>query len=420
MNTKFSLAFRYNSPLLISGLYVFLSILWIIFSDRAVALIAGGNLAVQSFLQTVKGMSFVVATGVMLFLLIRSRLNALQESESRYRTLFEAAGDGVMLLNPQGIVDCNQQTLNLFGYAEKKEIIGCHPLDLSPEMQDDGIKSSDLVEEKIHQVKSGELAVFEWKHTKKNGEEFYVSLSLSLVDAKAETMVSILRDITELKRAQQNLRRSLQEKETLLYELYHRTKNNMQVISAFLDLQAISSDNEQVKRIIIDSQYRIRSMALAHEMLYQSKNLSSINMKEYIVNLTRLILQSSSITSKKIAIDIDADHLYTLIDIAIPCGLVLTELITNSIKYAFPADHKGLISVKLHRRSEKQLELTYQDNGKGMPMGFDIAKSPTFGIPLMVRIIKNQLHGSLDLKSSEQEGSRWIIQIREDIYSERV
>ncbi len=417
--TGISRVFKYHSPLLISALYASVSILWIVLSDRAVAMIAGDSIAFRSFLQTIKGSVFVAATSVMLFLLIRSRLKALQDSEWRYKSLFEAAGDGVMFVGPEGIIDCNRQAVNLFGFADKKEIIGKLPEEFSPPVQATGAETKKMRLEKTKQVLAGKLEVFEWKCQKKTGEIFDVSISLSPVDAGAGTMVAILRDITELKAAQEKIRGSLREKEALLYELFHRTKNNMQVISSILELQSMSTEDQQVKSIVQDSQNRIRSMALAHEKLYMSKNLSSINIREYTNDLAHLILQSSSVSSKDAEVHINADHIITLIDIAIPCGLVLTELISNSIKYAFTPEKKGLISIDFIRKDSDRLEMIYSDNGRGMPPDFDINTTPTFGLPLMARIIKDQLHGSVKLQNSA-EGTRWIISMREDIYTERV
>lgn len=224
--------------------------------------------------------------------------------------------------------------------------------------------------------------------------------------------------ITGRKKAQEDLKASLREKETLLQEIYHRTKNNMQVISSFLELQALSSENKEVSRIIQDSTLRIRTMSLAHGMLYKGKSLSHINLKDYIVELVQLIAASGGPAAKKVQLRFDVEEINTLIDIAIPCGLVINELVSNSYKHAFPDGKEGEIAVELHRLGENRLELAVADNGIGLPSGFDIFKSPTLGVQLVVQIVHHQLHGTVQVES--RGGVRWRIQFNSNLYQKRV
>lgn len=257
---------------------------------------------------------------------------------------------------------------------------------------------------------------------KRNGSEISVAdSSAPILDRGGRILgvVLVFRDITERKTYESNLHISLHQKEVLLQELYHRTKNNMQVISSLLELQAASSDSEEVDRIVRESRTRIRTMSLAHEKLYKSKSLSLINMKEYIVDLAQLLKNVYGVSEERVRFVFDIESINLLIDLAIPGGLILSELLSNSFKYAFPDKREGCIHIGLHKRKPHEIELTFRDNGVGVPQGFCIMKSRTLGLQLIRQIVKHQLHGSIRTET-EGEGFGWFIRFREDLYSERV
>jgi two-component sensor histidine kinase len=218
--------------------------------------------------------------------------------------------------------------------------------------------------------------------------------------------------------AEQNLEKALKEKEALIQELYHRTKNNMQIISAFLGMQAHLARDEILARPFREMESRIRAMALVHDKLYKSKNLSQINLKEYIPELVNLLLNGYPNLSGKLEFDIDIDEIFVTIDIAIPCGLVITELLTNSFKYAFPGDRAGLITIRLRKENESFINLNISDNGVGSNEIVDITKIDSLGIPMIATIIENQLHGTVALDTLN--GFNWNIRFRYDLYKERV
>lgn len=220
------------------------------------------------------------------------------------------------------------------------------------------------------------------------------------------------------RRSQEQLTASLHEKEILLRELYHRTKNNMQVISAFLELQAAAVPNEDIQRIVDDGVARIRTMSLAHEMLYKTRNLSRINLRDYIAGLVRLVEASFRGPSQRVEIRQSVDDEPALIDVAIPCGLIVNELLSNALKHAFPDNRKGVVEVGLHRVEEHLFQLTIADNGVGLPPDFDITASPTLGVQLVQQIVKRQLGGSIELEADG--GVRWTMRFRDDLYGERV
>jgi PAS domain S-box-containing protein len=224
----------------------------------------------------------------------------------------------------------------------------------------------------------------------------------------------IIIDITDRKNAEEALKTSLEEKDTLLRELYHRTKNNMQVISGMIQLRDMQVEDNYLHSIFEDVIARIRSMALVHEKLYQSKNLSRIDLDDYIMDLANLLRESRSIDPENIRIDLDIESVETAIDIAIPLGLVMSELITNSFKHAFPNHGKGRITIAVERYDHSIIRVLYKDNGVGLPDGFDIDKTESLGITTIKSLILHQLKG--DIQFENKQGLTCIIEIDESVY----
>lgn len=219
-------------------------------------------------------------------------------------------------------------------------------------------------------------------------------------------------DITERKTAESNLKEAyrrienqLTEKEVLLRELHHRTKNNMQIISSLLGLKAETVREEAFKEIIKDIKTRIRSIALVHEKLYKSGNLSRINLGEYIRELASLISEGYVNESTRVKFDLTIDDMGILIDKAIPVGLIITELVTNSFKHAFPGNNEGIITIELRKEKDKFL-LTVKDNGIGFERD-SAANEGKLGLQLLENIAEGQLDASVDLDTSE--GVKWTL-----------
>jgi two-component sensor histidine kinase len=223
---------------------------------------------------------------------------------------------------------------------------------------------------------------------------------------------AVARDVTDSKRMEEQLRASLQEKEQLLRELYHRTKNNMQVISSMLALQATFSDDQQVHKAFQEAQNRIRSMNLVHEKLYQSQNLSNVNLDEYVGDLVQLLAAAYQATPARIALRLDTERVSTLIDTAVPCGLILNELISNALEHAFPGGRAGEIRVGLHRTDQAEIILEVSDNG------FDFRNSGTFGLRMVIAIAEYQLQGQVTFAAGE--GVTWHVRFRDSLYRARV
>jgi two-component sensor histidine kinase len=203
-------------------------------------------------------------------------------------------------------------------------------------------------------------------------------------------------EITERVRKEAQIKASLEEKEALLKEIHHRVKNNLQVISSLLNLQSSLVADPQALEVFQESQHRIRSMALVHEKLYQSESLAQIDFAEYVRTLTTYLFNSYGDRAQHITLDIQAEDVFLGIDTAIPCGLILNELVSNALKHAFPNGQEGKIRVEICVGSEQQSTLTVSDNGVGLPESLDLHNTTSLGLQL-VNILVRQLDGTMEI-----------------------
>ena len=204
------------------------------------------------------------------------------------------------------------------------------------------------------------------------------------------------REISERKRAEEQLKTSLAEKEVLLKEVHHRVKNNLQVISSLLHLQSKQIKDPETLGMFLESQHRVRSMALVHERLYQSEDLSGVNAAEYFRDLASYLHRSYAATSSQVSLRVDVAPVSLGIDVAIPCGLIISELISNALKHAFPDGQQGQILVYLRVGQDGQCTLVVSDDGIGLPEDLDLEQAESLGLHLVNRLVA-QLEGSIDL-----------------------
>lgn len=212
----------------------------------------------------------------------------------------------------------------------------------------------------------------------------------------------ILFDISDRKRAEADLQVSIKEKELLLKELHHRVKNNLQIISSIFSLQSQHVDNPEIRSILRESQNRISSIALIHEKLYQSDTIANLNLAEYIETLAINLFTSYGISSKDIRLNLNVCDVYLNIDTAIPCGLIINELVSNCLKHAFLDRASGEVSITLSVLSEGVLNLKVHDNGIGIPENLDIKKVSSLGLSLVDALVF-QIKGELSM--SNQNGA---------------
>ena len=216
-------------------------------------------------------------------------------------------------------------------------------------------------------------------------------------------------DITERKSAEEKIEASLKEKEILLREIHHRVKNNMQIVSSLLGLQSQNIEDKKYKDLFIESQNRIHAMALIHEKLYQSESLTQINFKEYINEIVSNIF-SSYCQNSNIKIDINIENIPIYIDNAVPCGLIINELVTNSLKYAFPEGRPGKIQISVKLKDNNIIQLSISDDGIGIPKDMDIRNTKTLGLTLITALAEKQLNGELII--NRQKGTEFQIKFR--------
>ncbi len=226
-----------------------------------------------------------------------------------------------------------------------------------------------------------------------SGDKKFISAKMIPLHEQ-KLMIFTLHDITERLKTEKHLQNSVIEKETLLREIHHRVKNNLQTVSSLLDLQAESITEPKSVEAFRSSQSRIKSMALIHERLYKSENLSKIKACEYIKNLVEYLEGTYHSPSRDIEITTEIADLYLNLDVAIPCGLIINELVSNSMKYAFPQNHNGKIKVSLQTDNKENLVLTVADNGIGIPLNFKTLNPQSLGLEL-VKLMAKQLNGKM-------------------------
>jgi len=215
-------------------------------------------------------------------------------------------------------------------------------------------------------------------------------------DTETLGAVLISKDISERIEAETRLKRSLREKEVMLREIHHRVKNNMQVISSLLKLQVRNIDDDIARGIITESQNRIRSMALIHEKLYLSDNFAEVDFRTYAKTLVSRLYESYGVHQHAIRMEIDVDYPKLPVDTAIPCGLIVNELVSNALKHAFSEGDKGTITVRMHQTSDSLIELSVADDGCGLPKDLDIATTESLGLRLVTMLAEDQLQAELE------------------------
>jgi two-component sensor histidine kinase len=219
-------------------------------------------------------------------------------------------------------------------------------------------------------------------------------------------VASFCRNITALKDTEHRLIESLREKDILVKEVHHRVKNNLQMIDSLLSLQEKKISDAEAKVLFLESKNRIKSIAMIHEKLYGNRNMAEIDCSDFLGSLTASILSSYSLTPGIVTLITDIKGVVLGIDKAIPYSLLVNELVSNSIKYAYGPGEKGTITVSSYYQ-DGNYYLSVRDDGSGMPEGFDFNNTATFGMQL-VRILVEQLDGNVELRTSA-EGSEFII-----------
>jgi len=316
---------------------------------------------------------------------IEKKDNELTTSEKKFRSVTDSAVDGIITTDKNGaIVLINSSLKRIFGYS-LDEIKGQNVTILMPERYK---KDFENKLQKFNSTGTHDLdgKTFESTGLKKNGEEFPFEISVATWDSEnGHYTTSIIRDVTDRKITEQKLQKSIKEKEMLLKEIHHRVKNNLMIISSLLNLQSGYIKDENSKLIFMESQNRARSMALIHERLYQSTDLKNIDFGEYIQTLANDLYNTYVMDQNLIKMNIETDKLNLDIDTSIPLGLILNELVTNSLKHAFSPGEKGTINITFKRQDNKYI-LEVKDNGKGLPKNMEYNTAGSLGLSLITNL----------------------------------
>ena len=335
----------------------------------------------------------------------------LRESEERYSITLDAVNDGLWDWDvPSGDAFFSPNYYKLLGYAPEEFPANyeswrllVHPDDI------------DSVEKKLQKsIKSDKGFEIDLRMKTKSTEWLWVSIRGKAVErdslGTAKRMVGTLSDIKERVNAKKKIKESLEEKEMLLKEIHHRVKNNLMIISSLLNLQSNYIKDKKSQDIFKESQNRARSMALIHERLYRSADLKRIDFGDYIQSLSKDLFNTYISDSSIIALKIDVENIFMDINTAIPLGLIVNELITNSLKHAFPNGRKGEISVGFHKKDE-ECEFTVEDNGIGFPKDIDYQKTESLGLQIVTNLT-GQIDGKIE-KHDKNPGTEFKINFKE-------
>lgn len=323
----------------------------------------------------------------------RRAQEALEYSETLYRTIFGNSGTALAVLEEDGVISLANPTLEtLFGY----------PLDeVEKHLRWDAFvakQDCERIQEYFSAESAGEMhesGYFEVEMHDRAGNPLYGYISIDPIQGTPRYVISFV-DITEQKNYEKQIKDSLDEKSVLLMEVHHRVKNNLQIISGLIKLQSLTIQDGEALSSLRECENRIMTMSLVHESLYQSENLAQINARNHLERLASNILHSET-NASHISLEIDVEDLYLNLDTAIPCSLIVNELLTNSVKYAFDEETCGTILLSLHRDPEGILTLVVADTGRGLSPDFDINRATSLGLKLVVRLIHSQLKGTLEV-----------------------
>jgi PAS domain S-box-containing protein len=320
---------------------------------------------------------------------------ALRKSEEKYRHLVENTNDVMYATDENGIITYISPVAKTLSGYNPSEITGKNfvhfifkeDVELVQEQFKRNIMGRPEPNECRIVTKSGDI-----KWIRSSGRPIYLNDRLLGIQG-------VISDITDQKRAEDEIKASLKEKEAMMREIHHRVKNNLQIVSSLLRLQSRSIKNKTLKETFEIAQNRIKSMALIHEVLYLSENLDKINFSDYIKRITNHLFAMFSRKAKKIRLELDVGDFYLDIDKAIPCGLIINELVSNAFKHAFPDGKQGKIQVHLDNKLETYT-IMVKDTGIGIPDDVDTRNTETLGLQLVHDLV-NQIEGSYEIGVDE-------------------
>jgi len=334
----------------------------------------------------------------------------LKQSEEKFAKAFMASPDWILILTLEDgtIVEANDTFLESSGFM-RGEAIGstCRDLGICANLSQwkgmfETLRSAD-------KFRNREMAV-----KVKSGETRMLLLSAEpLVFGGQQCAICVAHDITERKLDHERIIASLKEKDLLLKEIHHRVKNNLQVIASLLNLQGRNANDDSIKGVLGEVGNRIKSMALVHEMLYSAEDFSGVDFEAYVKALLDNLYRNMGISPRRIVPELRLEGIEFGIDYAVPCGLIINELASNSLKYAYPGEAKGRLLMTMRKRDEAEgtvMEMVFEDDGTGLPDDMDFQTTETLGMKLVKLLSERQLGGTVSCTSGS--GTRFDLEFR--------
>ncbi|MEW6521574.1 MAG: PAS domain-containing protein [Thermodesulfobacteriota bacterium] len=338
---------------------------------------------------------------------------ALKESEEFKHAILDSMSAHIAVVNPDGIIVEVNEPWRRFalengpepGRAARRTGIGINYLDICRESSGASAEEAMAVLEGITGVLAGRLPSFSLEYPCHSPDrQRWFSMSVTRLGAGDKGVVIAHNDITARKGIEENLRESLAEKVALLKEVHHRVKNNLQIVASLLSLQANRVTDPKQADVLLDTRNRVRSIGLLHEVLYRSGNLAQLNFPAYVRELCSQLLRSFGQAAARIRVEESVAPVALPLEQAVPCGLIISELVSNSLKHAFPDGRAGRVTVALDHGEAGQLVLCVRDNGTGLAPGFNPAATATLGLQLVANLA-GQLGGSLTIDSPAEGGA---------------
>ena len=392
--------------------FIIFGILGIIFFDKLLKIFYVNNDINQQGPFTV-AIIFMIITGIILYVIINHMEKVIQKIDSSYNELkrkdksriapyefsLDSSVDSIHWLSLDGkFLYVNESTCKMEGYT-KEEFKNMYLDDIDPTFDREGSKQC------MQDIKNSENWRLESKHKRKDGTIYPVEVSgHAFIFEGQEYICAFARDITQrledknnITKINEELQKSLAEKEMLLKEIHHRVKNNMEIISSLLNMQARRSDDINFKNAMKQSRSRIHTMALVHEFLYLGENLAFINVQDYIKKLVQDIKELYISQNTKLDVDLDLEELIFSANRCIQVGMILHELCVNSLKYAFEENRKNLLCIHINKINE-DIHIKIRDNGDNEIDITSLQKRDSIGLQLIHSIVDFQLHGKIDFK----------------------
>lgn len=310
--------------------------------------------------------------------------NLVQQSEERFRGLFEQSNDAIFIHDFKGdIFHVNKQACNLLGYTCNElcnmSIGELYPKSFNPDFNIIKAKNNIRLETQL---------------VKKDGSKIDIEVSASIIDQEKGIVQGSVRDITERKKAEEKIKVSLDEKEVLLHEINHRFKNNLQTLMSLISIEKKASVNKEVIKVLDNCKTKLSAIALIHEQLIQDRSFANINMGNFLRKLLKNIVCSSKLV---LSTEVKIDNINFPASTATHCAMIVNELITNCIKYAFKGRKEGKIKISLTKLKDQTILLSVDDNGRGLPKRFNLKKNSRTGLNIVKILAEIQLQGNFKI-----------------------